>query len=186
MQLKSAKVSGLQVDPASFDGAIKYLDARMADPVNVKKVDDAYDNGGHRYSYKTRKPWINTTAIGILCRLFTGTPAEQVRGGAMWLLQTEPPRWDAKLGRGVGNHPFPMYYTYYNTLTMFQVGGDIWKQWNAGMKNMLLPNQRRDGDFDGSWDPLSPHEKMAGRAYATAMGALSLEVYYRYLPMYRE
>lgn len=186
LQLKSAKVAGLGVNPASFEGAIKYLDHVMADPVNVKKVDDTYDNGGHRYGYSDKKPWINTTAIGVLCRLFTGTKPEQVRGAAMWLLKTEPPRWSAKLGRGVGNHPFPMYYLYYNTLTMFQVGGDIWKQWNVGMKSVLCKNQRRGGDEDGSWDPLSKHEKMAGRAYTTAMGALSLEVYYRYLPMYRE
>ena len=77
-----------------------------------------------------------------------------------------------------------MYYTYYGTLDMFQIGGDLWTQWNTALKAMLLPNQRRDGDLDGSWDPLTKYEKQAGRAYTTALGVLCLEVYYRYLPMY--
>jgi hypothetical protein len=76
-----------------------------------------------------------------------------------------------------------MYYTYYTTLLMFQMGGDHWKKWNEGMKKMLLDNQRKDGDFDGSWDALSPWEKKAGRAYTTALGCLSLEVYYRYMKL---
>ena len=47
-----------------------------------------------------------------------------------------------------------------------------------------------DRDVDGSWD----YEKdpyggkiswsRCGRVYTTALGALCLEVYYRYLPMY--
>ena len=89
------------------------------------------------------------------------------------------------MGPGNGG-PYPMYYAYYTTLTMFQIGGEHWKTWNEGLKKMLLPNQRRDGDFDGSWDPFPGHEKSSGRAYTTAVGAMCLEVYYRYLPMYRE
>ncbi|MCK6470270.1 MAG: hypothetical protein L6R28_00875 [Planctomycetes bacterium] len=187
MQLKSAKVAGLQVDPASFEGAIKYLNHVMADPVNVKKDPNAsYDTGGHRYGYSDKNPWHNTTSIGTLCRLFTGTKPEEVAGAVRWVMNEEPLRWEAGMGKGVSNHPFPMYFLYYTTLTAFQVGGEIWKEWNDGMKQLLLTNQRKDGDADGSWDPLGGHEKKAGRAYTTALGAMCLEVYYRYLPMYRE
>lgn len=184
MQLKSAKVAGLAVDPASFDGAIRFLDSRMANPVNVKKVNDTYDTGGHRYGYTNKKPMVNTTSIGILCRLFTGSKPEEVQGAALWLLQTNPPAWKADLGVANGGG-WPMYYMYYTTLTMFQTGGDIWKQWNDGLKATLCNNQRKGGDEDGSWDPLSPWEKKAGRAYTTALGAMCLEVYYRYMPLYR-
>jgi len=85
-----------------------------------------------------------------------------------------------------------MYYWYYGTLAMFQMGGKSWKQWNAKMKAALLPNQRKGGpvdgslqDVDGSWDPVSWLCRHSGtRVYTTAVNALSLEVYYRYLPMY--
>jgi len=179
MQLKSAKIAGLKVDHFSFEGALKFLETREQKPEAVKKEDEGYDNGRHRYGYTERGAMVNTTAIGILCQLFCGVKADEVRGAAMWLLRTNPPAWKADLG--VANAGgWPMYYTYYTTLVMFQMGGDLWKQWNEGMKKMLVDNQRRDGDASGSWDPLSNWEKNAGRAYTTALGALSLEVYYRY------
>jgi hypothetical protein len=174
MQLKSSKIAGLKVDTAAFQGAMKFLDSREQEAAKVKKEDDAYDDG----------PMVNTTSIGILCRLYLGHKPEEVRGAAMWLLRTNPPEWKADLGVANGGG-WPMYYSYYTTLTMFQVGGDMWKQWNEGLKKMLVTNQRKDGDFDGSWDPLSSWEKKAGRAYTTALGAMCLEVYYRYMPLYR-
>lgn len=186
MMLKSAKVGGLHVNPASFDGAISFLDLRMADAVNVKKGgDSSYDNGGHRYGYRDKKPMLNTTAMGVLCRLFTGSPPQEVRGAAQWMLRSNPPAWKAELGKGAFGC-WPMYYAYYGTLTLFQVGGDDWRQWNDHLKKMLIPTQRRGGDEDGSWDPLGEAEtRTGGRVYSTALGALCLEVYYRYLPMYR-
>ena len=69
---------------------------------------------------------------------------------------------------------------------MFQVGGDSWKQWNAKLKDLLVEKQCKGGpELDGSWDPVERCGWIGGRAYTTAMGALCLEVYYRYLPMYR-
>lgn len=184
MQLKSAKVAGLSVNPAAFDGAIKFLDSRMQKPENVKKVDEGYDTGNHRYGYTEPGAMYNTTSIGILCRLYTGSKPEEVQGAAMWLLKEQPPAWSKDLGIANGGG-WPMYYMYYTTLTMFQTGGEMWKEWNEKLKNVLVQNQRKDGDADGSWDPLSAWESKAGRAYTTALGAMSLEVYYRYMPLYR-
>jgi len=42
--------------------------------------------------------------------------------------------------------------------------------------------QRRDGAFDGSWDPQDRWSRLGGRVYQTAVCTLSLEVYYRYRP----
>jgi len=100
-------------------------------------------------------------------------------------LLTELPAWP-----GANRKRF--YYWYYGTLAMFQMGGKHWKDWNSAMKKTLLPNQRKGGpldgsvkDVDGSWDPSEwSDENKGGRVYTTALGALSLEVYYRYLPMY--
>jgi hypothetical protein len=60
------------------------------------------------------------------------------------------------------------------------------------MKKALLDNQCKGGpmdgtenDKDGSWDPVGGgHVPTGGRVFSTALGALSLEVYYRYLPLY--
>ena len=55
------------------------------------------------------------------------------------------------------------------------------------MRDMLIQHQINSPNnprLDGSWDPIRDGE-YAGRAYSTAMGALCLEVYYRYLPIYK-
>jgi hypothetical protein len=84
------------------------------------------------------------------------------------------------------------YYWYYATLCMFQIGDQHWKTWNANMKSTLVDNQRKGGpldgtkqDVDGSWDPIGGGSvPFGGRVFSTALGALTLEVYYRYLPIY--
>jgi hypothetical protein len=151
----------------------------MADPKGVKIEDSGYDEGKHRYGYTGPGAMVNTTAIGILCRLFMGWKPDEFTGAAMWLLRTNLPEWRADLGPANGGG-WPMYYMYYATLTMFQLGGDHWKQWNEALKKTLVDHQRHDGDARGSWDAISSWEKKIGRTYTTALGALSLEVYYRY------
>ena len=56
------------------------------------------------------------------------------------------------------------------------------------LRDMLVQNRHdmpNDPKLDGSWDPLDREGKKAGRACSTAMSCLCLEVYYRYLPMYK-
>ena len=76
-----------------------------------------------------------------------------------------------------------MYYWYYATLALYQVGREPWRQWNAAMKTAIVDHQRRDTDwclYRGSWDPVGPWGSDGGRVYATALMAMCLEVYYRY------
>lgn len=77
------------------------------------------------------------------------------------------------------------YYWYYGTLALYQHGGPEWEQWNTAVRNMLVADQRREGPLTGSWDPHDVWGGYGGRMYSTAIATLSLEVYYRYLPLYR-
>ena len=63
---------------------------------------------------------------------------------------------------------------------MFQVGGPKWKEWNKSMQSSLLPTQCMGGPEDGSWPPVGEWCLAGGRVYATAINALTLEIYYRY------
>ena len=74
-----------------------------------------------------------------------------------------------------------VYFLYHSTVPMFQMGGDYWKRWNPAMKRELLATQVAGGEDDGSWPP-GGHA--SGRTMATALGAMTLEVYYRYLRLY--
>jgi hypothetical protein len=165
MQLKSAKMAGLRVDGAGFLGAEQFL----------SKVTDERGRCGYT-SARSVSPTM--TSVGMLCRQFMGTRNDDptVRGAAGYLLEHLP-------HGGKRADPKTFYYWYYGTLAMFQYGGPEWRRWNAAMKANLLGSQRTDGDAAGSWDPQGRYDRLAGRVYTTAMGALTLEVYYRYLQM---
>jgi len=170
MQLKSGVMAGLKVDVGKgFGGAGKF-------------VDSVTEQGGQypgQCKYKPeRTPTTTMTSVGMLCRQFMGAQQNDpmLVGGAQHLMENLP-SWR-------GNDDVNFYYWYYGTLVMFQMGGDFWKAWNNSLRDMLIQHQRRGGDEDGSWDPLGLWCASGGRVYSTAVGALCLEVYYRYLPVY--
>ena len=144
------------------------------------------DNGSSGYM-KSRGGTARMTVVAMVGRQFMGVPNTDPilqKASAYVMERGKPPVWQAG-----GRNTF--YYWYYGTLAMFQMGGDHWKNWNKALKPALLDNQRKGGpldgsaaDVDGSWDLLNVYDKRAGRVYTTAVGALCLEVYYRYLPMY--
>jgi hypothetical protein len=80
---------------------------------------------------------------------------------------------------------FNEYYWYYGTLAMYQFGGEGWNSWNAAIRELLISEQRTDGDYAGSWDATGPWAQYGGRIYSTALSTLCLEVYYRFLPLYQ-
>ncbi len=75
-----------------------------------------------------------------------------------------------------------LYYWYYGTMAMYFAGGPEWEQWNTKVKSVLLSSQEHSGDGRGSWEPNGLWAPYGGRVYSTALSALILEVYYRYLP----
>ena len=75
------------------------------------------------------------------------------------------------------------YYWYYGSLAMHQNQGEPWEKWNRRLQPILLNSQVRGGRNDGSWNPVGRLGVHAGRPVTTALITLSLEVYYRYLPL---
>ena len=75
-----------------------------------------------------------------------------------------------------------LYYWYYGTMALYFAGGPEWEQWNKNVKSVLLSSQEHQGDNRGSWAPSGVWSSYGGRVYSTAVSALILEVYYRYLP----
>ncbi len=83
-----------------------------------------------------------------------------------------------------------IYYWYYATQLLHNMKGDKWERWNLKIREGLISMQVKDSSCaQGSWDPFLPQPdlwgRMAGRLYLTSLSILTLEVYYRYLPIYR-
>ena len=79
-----------------------------------------------------------------------------------------------------------MYFNYYATQVMHHWGGEEWTRWNEVMRDHLIRTQHplKDGHLAGSWDIADPHGGGGGRLYMTCLSIMTLEVYYRHLPMY--
>jgi hypothetical protein len=93
---------------------------------------------------------------------------------------------DFVLARMPDPNDYHLYYWYYGTLAMFQLGGERWERWNDRLTATLLSTQNQSGHAAGSWDPQRPFGVDGGRIFSTATSALCLEVYYRYLPLYSD
>lgn len=171
MQLKSAKIVQLKVSANGFRGAVRFLDT-----VTEKPNEQSNDYYGGRCKYMDGRNYNAVmTSVGMVCRQFMGWKRTDpiLMGGQRELLKNLPV-WD-------GNGAWTYYYWYYGSLAMFQMKGHGWKKWNVAMRKAILDNQiiSKDPKLDGSWEPVKDGAK-AGRAYSTAMGALCMEVYYRY------
>ena len=179
MALKSAKNAKVSVDERRFAWALDWIN-EMTDEESGRT---GYVDPGEppvREANKTeefpRDESESLTAVGICTRIFCGQdPAQEamIKLGVD-LLEKKLPVWDQSRGS------IDMYYWYYGTLAMFQVGGDSWKKWNEAMNGAIIEKQRLDDNFAGSWDPKGAWGETGGRVYSTALMTLCLEVYYRY------
>ena len=53
------------------------------------------------------------------------------------------------------------------------------------IRDLLISEQLTSGEFAGSWDPNDTWGRYGGRLYSTTLATLTLEVYYRFLPLYQ-
>lgn len=177
LALKAAKTAGIQVPQEAFDGARNWF-KRVTN--SEGKVGYSMRGGGSSYIPATQGKFDEVpcmTAVSLICRIFTGekSSAADLKNGAK-LLIADRPSWPSQEQTRKVN----FYYWYYGTYAMFQVGGSKWKTWNKAMQEALLDKQLQGGKPDGSWNPVGEWCIAGGRVYATAINALTLEIYYRY------
>jgi hypothetical protein len=166
MALKSADLAGIHTPESTRQGIIRYLQSVASRP-----------NGGLAAYRPLEAPSRTMTAEAMLCWQFLGLPREHPAcdEAAAFLLSAPP---------DVGQSNF--YYWYYGTLVMYQLQGEGWQRWNVAVATQLVGLQNKAGPLAGSWDPDSAWGGYGGRVYSTALGAMCLEVYYRFLPVYRK
>ena len=170
LALRSGQLAGLKVNPDVFKGANKYLDKAAVDG---KKMTYSYQPGSGKSPVMS--------AEGLLVRQYLG-----------WTRETPALSDGVKLvAEHLLNDPERnIYYWYYATQLLHNMQNSAWKQWNPRIRNGLVKIQVVSAGCDsGSWDPNKPVSDRwgsgAGRHFTTAMSILTLEVYYRYLPLYK-
>lgn len=166
MALKSGSLSGHAIPDRTRQGMLRFMSSVAAGKqMGLAKY----------YPVPTERPTRTMTAEAACCRFFLGVDETdaQAQECTEFLLAQLP-----------GEGPVDFYYWYYGTLALFQRQGEPWKTWNTALQEQLLDRQSANGEFAGSWDPDRVWGNYGGRVYSTALGALCLEVYYRYLPVY--
>ena len=181
MALKSAKLSGLEIERQPIEDAIAWVE-KMTEP-EFGRTGYQQRGGPPARTNEAAARFPNSkseslTAVGMTVRIFGGRdPAkDEMIGKGAALLSKCLPRWD--LDQGTND----FYYWYYGSLAMFQVGGPQWRKWNEAMKTAILDHQSRDKERCeyGSWAPQDCWSAEGGRVYSTAINCLTMEVYYRY------
>ena len=162
MAMVSARSGELVVPSVTFRRARRFL--------NFVQADD-----GAQYGYRSPQTGrATTTAVGLLCRMYLGWGKDHdaLRRGVNLLVRQGPSRDDA-------------YYNYYAAQVLHHYGGRPWELWNAPTRDWLVQTQIRNGPGAGSWTPAGRHGDRGGRIYQTTLNIMTLEVYYRHMPLYR-
>jgi hypothetical protein len=175
MALKSGQMAGLSVPRQTLMKVEKFLDACEAGGRGAK------DKGGYSY-LPGNNPTPAMTSVGGLCRQYLGVnPRNPSLLASVRRLKQVPP--------GSGN----LYYEYYATQVMHHMGGEAWAFWNlgpdgsgrGGIRDTLISRQDDGRLRPGQAGSFPGTEYVGGRLGGTSLSLLSLEVYYRHLPLYR-
>ncbi len=172
MALKSASLAKLQTMKRTTNRAVRFLDS-----VQV--------HNGERYRYmpvgedaEVGNGSRSLTSVGLLSRMYLGWNQSDPRllKGMTWAVEEGPSKTD-------------YYRNYYLAQLIFhQTGGSgpAWRAWNEPMREQLIAQQEKRGHAKGSWWVDDRHNRRGGRLYATSLATMTLEVYYRYLPLYQQ
>ena len=146
----------------------------MADFIAVQR-DPRIDWQGILAGYQNRGPSPAMSAEAGFSRMLLGRKLTDAQ-------RSELSGYLLREGRQKNNY----YCWYYASMTMLQLGGKTWDKWNPTMRDYLVKTQRRGAADDGSWPANGKYANHngGGKIYTTAMATLTLEVYYRYLPMF--
>jgi len=166
MAMKSGYMAHLTVPPLAVRGSVAFLDR-----VQI-------ENGAqYRYTERVTDERPGCTAIGLLCRMYTGWDKHHssIKSGVEYL------------GK-VGVDKTDIYYNYYAAQVLRHHGGPEWDKFNVELRDWLVAEQNDSGGAAGSWH--FPNSKShrgpleGGRLCSTAFATMILEVYYRHMPIY--
>ena len=162
--LKAALIAGAE------NPGIEEALARAAD--DLKSARDPR-TGRFHYSDPKSQTSESITGVAVLCLELIGQGDSKEARHGLSALTRALCKWEAA-------PEWAMYGWYYITQAKFHEGGPEWKGWNSQFARAFTKSQNKDG----SWTAPKEDEQKYGPAYSTALAALTLQVYYRFLPTY--
>jgi hypothetical protein len=171
LAIRTAQLAGLTVESTPLTRSERFIDSCAAGPPEARLS---------QYSYTPdQPPKLAMTAAGLLTREYLKWDRDNpdLVAGSEYLMKQMPPESGTSLGA--------MYTYYYATQVLHHREGSDFDLWNHRMREHLIRTQERKGHQTGSWSPQGVDQgAKGGRLYATSLALMTLEVYYRHLPMY--
>ena len=172
----AAHDAGLEVPPEALGEVLTWLES-----VTMWNGRSGYSNRGEM---SARKPGDHgkkfpvargeaMTAAGMNIRAMASlSPKSRLNLAAGELLLAQLPVWDEKA--------IDFYYWFHGTEAMVaHPERAAQRKWMRALHAAVLPKQRGDGAYRGSWDPVGVWCEDGGRVYSTAITVLMLSSPYR-------
>ncbi len=170
--LKSAYIAG-----AENPGIKEAMEKAVRD---IKSASDP-ETGRFYYTDPKEHKTDSITGIGVLCLQLLGRAMDKECRQGLQALTGAKCDWDKP-------DEWPMYAWYYITQAKFHQGGQTWSGWNSKFARTYVKNQNEDGSWNSAGANLTGDtgkETHLGPVYSTTLAALTLQVYYRFLPTYK-
>lgn len=162
MALKSLQRCGIETSAEVYDSTIGF-------------VESLQESNGSAYKYYFTEPHSSdvATAVGLLNQMYLQWPKDHpsLDHGANNLIDRRVSKDD-------------IYFNFYTTLLLHHLQHDGWEFWNEAVRERLIRTQAKRGHETGSWHFEHKHGDVGGRLYTTTMAIMTLEVYYRYSPLF--
>lgn len=169
MALRSGYMAYLKFPKETAQNAMEFFDSVQRD-----------DGAKYLRTPGAEEPDAAATAAGLLCRFYYGWGKDNpaLKAGVEYLSDKGP---DA-------NDPI---FTYFATQVLHHYEGPLWRTWNEKMREQRVETQISDKNSHafGSWyneDAAVTGLEGGGRMAQTAISVMTLEVYYRYSPIYKK
>ncbi len=155
----------------------------------TRGIKELYHKGNYSFNYRPNSSHGGRlTGVGVLALQLAGEArSEEAQGGIQWLVQNDRFEWNqgSEFWRNI-------YRWYYNTQARFHEGGEVWREWNRQFSVPLVNAQtvipNGIADLNGKMVDIGywcANDLRSGRVTDTALSALQLMVYYRYLPTFQ-
>jgi len=170
--MKAAYIAG-----AENTGLHEGMEKAITDMKSAQREDGSFNYSFNSGSHATK----SITGVAVLSMQLLGHGGDSETKAGLRFLSDAKCKWE--------NPPeWPMYAWYYISQAKFHQGGAHWTSWNNQFAPQFIRNQNKDGSWTSAG--LNIKKGATGRedmhpVYATTLAALTLQVYYRFLPTYK-
>jgi hypothetical protein len=141
----------------------------------LQEMTDSEGKVGYKYRLHFPNGYQGLTAVGMLShQLATHTPDADLLAKQAGVLLESSPILGLEPAFFMAND---LYFAYFGSLAMHQLGGDAWTKWWSPLRDKLLRTQSPDGSWPANFDRWHAY---GGQVYSTALSALILETPVRY------